>query len=246
MGQATAPARLRLRIIFRKEEPIKYISHLDLLRAWERIIRRAGLPLAYSQGFSPHPRITIAMPLPVGCTGTREVIDIVVIEPYSAQEAIDALKPALPCSAGQACISVVSVQEIPLNSPALATLFRQATYHITLSGIPEIEVERQVADFLRQDEVPVEFRRKRFDLRPLVSSLRVGGTPAHARGVTPMCAGETLETEQIRSTTCLLEANLVRDSKGRIGRPDVLLQALGLNEHARRIHRQEMVFDETK
>jgi hypothetical protein len=174
------------------------------------------------------------------------VIDIVVIEPYSAQEAIDALKPALPCSAGQACISVVSVQEIPLNSPALATLFRQATYHITLSGIPEIEVERQVADFLRQDEVPVEFRRKRFDLRPLVSSLRVGGTPAHARGVTPMCAGETLETEQIRSTTCLLEANLVRDSKGRIGRPDVLLQALGLNEHARRIHRQEMVFDETK
>ena len=51
----------RMRIRFSVGETIKYISHLDLLRAWERILRRAGVPLAYSKGFNPHPRIVIAM-----------------------------------------------------------------------------------------------------------------------------------------------------------------------------------------
>lgn len=248
VAQASTSARLqlRLRILFRKEELVKYISHLDLLRAWERTLRRAGLPLAYSQGFSPHPKITIAMPLPVGCTGECEILDIIVVEPCSAQEAVDALKPVMPSSGGKTCISLVSVQEIPLNSPALAALFRQATYRITLSGISETEVERRVTDLIRQDKVPVEFRRKRFDLRPLIGSLQVGCTPAHTGSEAPVSEPETLQTERTRPPTCLLKATLMRDDKGRIGRPDVLLQALGVSEHAQQIHRQEMVFDETE
>jgi radical SAM-linked protein len=233
-------------VLLRKEEPIKYISHLDLLRAWERSIRRAGLPLAYSQGFNPHPRITIAMPLAVGCTGGREVLDIILMEPSSAQEAVDALRLALPSSGGRACISVVSAQEVPLNSPSLATLFRQATYDITLSEIADSEVERRVADLMRQPEVPVEFRRKRFDLRPLIGSLQVGSGPTHTEREAPASEPGTPQTGQAQPNTCLLKATLMRDDKGRVGRPDVLLQALGLNEHARRIHRQEMVFDRTE
>ena len=245
-AQANSPTQQRLRILFRKEEPVKYISHLDLLRAWERTIRRAGLPLAYSRGFTPHPRITIAVPLAVGCTGEGEVLDIIVMEPCSAQEAVDALKPVMPCSGERTCISIVSAKEIPLKSPALATLFRQATYHITLSDIAENEVEHRVTDLLRQEEVPVEFRRKRFDLRPLIGSLQVGSAPTHTGREAPPPEPDILEIERTRPTNCLLKATLVRDDRGRIGRPDVLLQALGLNEHAQRIHRQQMVFDEAE
>ncbi len=53
----------RLRITYRKDGPAKYVAHLDLMRTWERAIRRATLPLAYSQGFSPHARIAMAAPL---------------------------------------------------------------------------------------------------------------------------------------------------------------------------------------
>ena len=91
----------RVRIVFRKGEVVKYISNLDLLRAWERILRRARLPLAYTHGFSPHPRITIAMPLAVGCSGENEVLDVLLDRededaPDLAGRVQKALEPAMP------------------------------------------------------------------------------------------------------------------------------------------------------
>ena len=73
----------RLRIRFTREEEIKYISHLDLMRLWQRALNRAGIAIAYSEGFNPHPRLVIALPLPVGCTGAREVIDVFLDEPLN-------------------------------------------------------------------------------------------------------------------------------------------------------------------
>ena len=68
----------RLRVTFSRGEELKYLSHLDVMRLWERALRRADLPLAYSQGFSPHAKISIAAPLPLGVTGERELMDIVL------------------------------------------------------------------------------------------------------------------------------------------------------------------------
>ena len=61
---------LRLRIKFSRGEQLKFLSHLDLMRLWERALRRAGINPAYSEGFSPHPRISLAAPLAVGVTKT--------------------------------------------------------------------------------------------------------------------------------------------------------------------------------
>jgi radical SAM-linked protein len=60
----------RLRITFARGKELKYISHLDLMRLWQRALRRADIPLAYSQGFSPHPRLSIAAPLAIGVTSS--------------------------------------------------------------------------------------------------------------------------------------------------------------------------------
>ena len=66
---------IRLRIVFAKTEAMRYTSHLDLHRTWERTIRRANLPLAYSQGYNPHPRINLASALPLGFTSDCEVVE---------------------------------------------------------------------------------------------------------------------------------------------------------------------------
>ena len=67
---------MRVRITFAKTDAMRFTGHLDLHRAWERTFRRAGLPLAYTQGFSPHPRINLASALPLGFTSERELVDI--------------------------------------------------------------------------------------------------------------------------------------------------------------------------
>jgi len=56
----------RLRVRFCRGEELKFISHLDIIRLWLRAMRRAGIPLEYTEGFSPHPRISLAVPLSVG------------------------------------------------------------------------------------------------------------------------------------------------------------------------------------
>ncbi|MDP2935460.1 MAG: TIGR03936 family radical SAM-associated protein, partial [Dehalococcoidia bacterium] len=66
----------RLRITFSRGPEVKYISHLDLMRLWERVLRRAKLPLAFSEGFSPHPRLALATPLPVGVTAAEEWMEV--------------------------------------------------------------------------------------------------------------------------------------------------------------------------
>ena len=70
----------RLRIRLSRGEEIKFISHLDIMRLWERALRRAQIPLAYSEGFNPHPRISLAAPLPVGVTSEAELMDVFTIK----------------------------------------------------------------------------------------------------------------------------------------------------------------------
>ena len=205
----------RMRITFRKESPIKYISHLDLLRTWERILRRAAVPLAYSQGFNPHPKIIIAMPLAVGCTGEREVVDVVLEEPLPEADLLASLEPALPLG-----LSVVSAAQVPLRAPALPSLISRAIYEITLPDVSMKEVEQRVSALLARESAEIEFRRKRFDFRPLIGSLA------------PRKHGDAV----------VIVASLLRDERGRIGRPDVLLVALGLDTCVREIHRKQIVF----
>jgi radical SAM-linked protein len=216
----------RARIVFRKGEACKYISNLDLLRAWERALRRARLPLAYTQGYNPHPRITIAMPLAVGCIGEKEVVDVLLYakaepdDPDLAETVQEALEPTMPPG-----LSLVSVTEVPRQNPALATLFERAVYEIILGGVDRAEVERRVTALLDQREAPITFRRKTFDLRPLIGALVVEPTPAQEPGAVS------------------LVATLLQDKRGRIGRPDALIQALDLEPYVRRMVRTELVFD---
>src|SRR5579862_3363209 len=95
VDSAQTPFARRLRVRFTKGEEVRYISHLDLMRTWERILRRAGIKLAHSQGFNPRPRLVFAAPLSVGVTSDAEIVDVVVEDDGSAAEFVRRLEPAL-------------------------------------------------------------------------------------------------------------------------------------------------------
>ncbi len=85
----------RLRLKFSRGEELKYISHLDLMRLWERALRRARIPIAYSEGFSPHPRLSLAAPLALGITSEAELIDIFLERRLAPGLLTSALPPQL-------------------------------------------------------------------------------------------------------------------------------------------------------
>jgi hypothetical protein len=129
---------------------------------------------------------------------------------------ISRLQTALPVG-----IDLLAVEPVPLRAPARPSLIRCAHYQITLVDTSFADVKHRVSQLLQCGTFKVEFRRKKFDLRPLIGQLDV----------------------QRSNDTVLLTMQLLRNAQGRIGRPDVVLEALGLSEHARRIHRTHIVFD---
>lgn len=160
----------RLRLWFSKSERVRYISHLDVLRFWERSIRRAGLPLAYSQGFTPHPRIAFAGPLPLGFASEAELMDVTLEERVDPAEFRTRLEAEL-----SADFAITGLEEIPLSVPPPQAALLWADYRVELPGLAIGEARQAVTAFLGRDSFEwTEERRDRartYDLRQAVARL---------------------------------------------------------------------------
>lgn len=169
----------RLRVWFRKGERVRYISHLDVLRYWERAIRRAGLPLSYSQGFTPHPKLAFAGPLPLGFTSEAEVMDVTLDERVDLAEFRERLARQTTED-----LEFVDAVEVPLSAPPPQALLLWADYRVDLPSLPVEKAEAGVSDFLARTEFEWTEERKEksrtYDLRANVASLAAepldGGT----------------------------------------------------------------------
>ncbi len=118
----------RLRVRFSRGEEIKFISHLDIMRLWERTFRRAQITLAYSEGFSPHPRISLAAPLAVGVTSQAELMDVFLVKMVSPHWFAGVVSHQLPAGLG-----ILGVFHIPLTVPSLQSQVRHAEYRVELA-----------------------------------------------------------------------------------------------------------------
>jgi radical SAM-linked protein len=116
--------RIRFRYACGKE--LRYLSHLDLLRLFQRAMRRARLPLAYTLGFNPRPKLSLATPLPVGVTASKEYGEIFLVEPVSPASFRQRLGEQLPKGLTLTGAVVVPVNEPPLASVVNAALYRAA------------------------------------------------------------------------------------------------------------------------
>jgi radical SAM-linked protein len=161
----------RLRVVFQKLERVRFISHLDVLRYWERAIRRAELPLAYSKGFTPHPKIAFAAPLPLGFVGTAEIVEVTLDERVPISDFGSRL--AVQTSGDMA---LQKVFEIPPRGPSPQALTRMADYDVVLAGASMEEVNVAVSDLLDKETLHwVEQRGEKtreYDLRAAVTTLR--------------------------------------------------------------------------
>jgi radical SAM-linked protein len=165
--QQAAPVQ-RLRIRYAKRGRARFTSHRDFSRAFERALRRAGVPMAYSSGFSPHPRISYANASPTGAASEAEYLEIGLAEvraPGAVQAALDA---ALPPG-----LDVVEVVESPPG--ALADALTGSRWRVTVVGIAAGEVAAAVQAFLAAPAVPVSRMTKNglreFDARAAVVTL---------------------------------------------------------------------------
>ncbi len=127
----------RLRIWFGKQGQMALISHLDLVRLFDRLVRRAALPIAFTGGFHPGPRIAIANALPLGTTSSSEIVDFELTEPLEIAEFRRRLSEVLPTD-----MPIYNVEEIDLKAPAATSLLEQAEYLITIEMPDEVSLEK--------------------------------------------------------------------------------------------------------
>ena len=161
----------RLRVKFSRGEDLKFLSHLDLIRLWERAFRRASFDLAYSEGFTPHARISLAAPLQVGVTAQAELMDLWLAGWISPHTFMDSAQSQLP-----AALKLLDIEIVSLDSPSLQSLVRFAEYTVEVESEKNVEQVKAAIDYLlRTDSYPWHHTRdreeRRYDLRKLIDNI---------------------------------------------------------------------------
>jgi radical SAM-linked protein len=203
---------LRIRIHYAKTEPLRYTGNLDIHKIWERTLRRARLPIAYSQGFHPQPKLNQACPLPLGITSQAEMIDAWLDVDALPEDIVSTISAAVPPG-----IEIGSVDVAELNAPALQTQTVSTIYTATLKvDIPHEELAACVDEVLKASELPRRRRGKPYNLRPLI---------------------ENLYLTEDRTLVMQLAAR-----EGATGRPEEVLDQLGLQPQDTRLERTALTF----
>ncbi len=142
------PALFRLRFRFCKTGRLALLSHLEVARALERAVRRARLPFAVSQGFSPHMRIAFGSALPVGVGGTQEIFDVLLTEYCAPQKALAALQ-----AASAADLMVFACAYVEHNAPAASVCYPLSDYEVQLTEpIAQLQVPETITVLRKKKE----------------------------------------------------------------------------------------------
>ncbi len=170
-----SPVVQRLRITFGKSGSLKYTGNLDVAKIWERVLRRANLPILYTQGFNTRARIQLAMPLPLGITSDCEILDV------SLREAIEFDEPTLRDQLLAVAPPGLTIQRIVQVDPRAATLHslvESAEYRIRFhDAIDRVCLQQKIDQIMCRESIIVDRirRRKRsvMDIRPLIFDLNL-------------------------------------------------------------------------
>lgn len=166
----------RLRIEFSKGDQVRYLSHLDLVKTFERAIRRIDLPIAYSEGFNPHPKMNFASALALGVVSEREYIDIDLKHEINLEQAAGDLSRSLPPG-----IEIIHAAYVADNGPALMGVINRARYKVTAFPAESIDaeiLEQKLQAFMQQSEIMISkwskkgYRQK--NIRPGILALSAG------------------------------------------------------------------------
>jgi radical SAM-linked protein len=206
---------MRLRITFSKESWLVYSSHLDLMRVWERALRRAGVPLAYSAGYNPHPKLQLARALPLGHVGEEELIDVWLEEPMALEKFTQSLPPVLPEG-----LKIKQVRQVDAGAPAMQTQVVATEYRVIVDWDESSEViDARIERALAQEVLLHERRGRRYNIRPLI---------------------EALWLDAVSEGTVVLGMRLSARPRA-TGRPEAVMDVLGIGDAVARYQRTGLI-----
>jgi radical SAM-linked protein len=162
------------RIKFKREADIRYISHLDMQRMVQRILRRAEVPMKYSEGFNPHPKLAFAMAMGVGLTSDCEYVDVELMESIDPVLLVGSMNESAP--KGFTALKAIVTEE---KLPSLTSLIEESVYQVTCLLNASGEVERlydQLKSILESESIVYRKRNKKGkwsdkEIRPLIKEL---------------------------------------------------------------------------
>lgn len=170
----------RYRVKFSKDGPARFSSHLDMVRFFDRCTRRASLPVAFSEGFNPHPKFSFAAPLPVGIAGMAELMDMELTRPINTTELAQKLAENMPEG-----YEILDVKEAKDKGPALMAMVSRADYRATAAlpiGYSEPELNSSIYNIMNYGPLPVvreiKGKIKETDIREGIFSL-TGSVKGH-------------------------------------------------------------------
>jgi radical SAM-linked protein len=209
----------RLRIKFNRGEEIKFISHLDIMRLWERALRRARIKLAYSEGFNPRPRLSLAVPLAVGVTSEAELMDIFLSGSVSPHWFTAAASRQLPPG-----IEITRVYQIALSMPSLQSQVRYAEYEVAVEKETGLDnIASKISGLLSLERLQWhhlrDTGRRDYDLRALIDDIWF---------------------VDFYSNCYNIGMRLRCDNSGS-GRPEQVILALGFAHRPQSIHRTRLI-----
>ncbi|MGY1620654.1 TIGR03936 family radical SAM-associated protein [Geodermatophilus sp. SYSU D00965] len=189
-GPPPPPTVQKLRLRYAKRGPLRFASHRDLARALERALRRARVPMAFSAGFTPHPKISYVGAAPTGAASEAEYVEIGLAQRCDPEAVRAALDASLPAG-----IDVLECVEAAEGTGSLADRIDATSWRVELPGVSPADLAAAVEAFLVRDEVTVAKRTKNglrdVDARAAVASAAAEGTSGCAiltmvvRQVTP-------------------------------------------------------------
>lgn len=223
MNSRTEPLQ-RVRFTYGVDGPLKYVAVLDMMRIWGRLLRRAEIPIAYSQGFHPQPRLQIAAPLPVGYSSECELIDAFLNEEQELVQVYEATREQTPMG-----LDILDIENVPVRAPAAQGQMREAVYRVRIWTDETASVLKERIQGLLSRSAIFRQRRKKdekvdYDLRPLVHDIEY----SHAK--------EGYHQLQTR----------VRCSPRGAGRPEEIVDELDLHPTHYTIHRTNLVQEHEK
>lgn len=211
----------RFRIQYNKDSPLQYIGNLDLHKVWERYLRRAHIPVAYTQGFHPQPKIQQAAPLPLGFLSQNDLIDVWVEaaeKEFGESDFVIQLQ-----TTHQPGIEILSVKTVAPESPSLPTLILSSLYRvIPLDPLDLGEIQNRIRELLERNTIVRTRRNKTYDLRPLIEKVEL------------ICLLDNYIEFQMQLSA----------REGATGRPEEILIELGLDPHAARYIRTGFIMKE--
>ena len=158
---------MKIRIRFEKQGQMKFIGHLDMVRYFQKVMRRANVDICYSEGFSPHQKMSFAAPLSVGVISKGEYFDIEVNSSLSSKEMIKNIN-----AQNVEGVKVVSYKELPEGAKNAMSVVAGADYFV----YTDLFTEEQVNDFYAQDEINILKKTKKsekiVDIKPMIHEMK--------------------------------------------------------------------------